>query len=152
MSESTKVVKGVVEGANRNGLKVDGKWHNYGYAYPGDRPGRDAIGQTVELELAGAENWVQAVKFQGPEPAPPEETPGTTVPETPGEKSMTPNQAAKVAELADNREITSERLALAVQILTGKTVERLTLNEASGLLQMLGARPFTSGKRFARRY
>ncbi len=47
----TKTVTGPVEAANRGGVKIADTWHNYGRTFKGERPGKDAVGQRVELTL-----------------------------------------------------------------------------------------------------
>ena len=160
MSDTVKVdrksVKGVVEKVNPRGILVGGTWYNYDDSFEGGKPGREIVGQEIELvltppkdgrpcitgfELRGAIAVDPEVGEEPAEGAPAEGAgPGEPAGETPpkADGPATPNQVKFVELLLKETGLTRDDLDRLSQIRFKKASGDLTRREASWTITYLG--------------
>lgn len=144
MSDVTKLqsIKGVVERVNPRGLMIAGAWYDFDGSFEGDKPGKELVGQEVELALAGSKGGKQYFHALevcgeilgdpegGDEPAPESASPG--------EDRASPKQVKFIGTLLEREGLTDEDLEGMTQVRFKKAFADLTKREASRTIQYLG--------------
>ena len=155
-SEKSQAVKGLVEQVNRHGIKIGGTWYDYDRSFEGERPGKEIVGQEVDLALAdpkGGKQFFRAMEIcgeimgdpeGGEEPAQEEAQESAPEGASPGLDPATDNQVNLVKLLLPKAELTDEDLEQLCQIRFKKAFADLTKREASATITYLGGGDFRS--------
>src|SRR2546422_2543137 len=61
-SEKLQALKGLVEQVNRHGIKIGGTWYDYDRTFEGDKPGKEIVGQEVDLALVDSKSGKQFIR------------------------------------------------------------------------------------------
>lgn len=148
MSDTVKlqIVKGVVEKVNPRGIRIGGTWYDFDNSFVGEKPGREIVGQEVELALADSKDGKQffrALEVTGEIVGDPEggdEPAQESAPEgaSPGDQPATPQQVEYVKLLTEKAGLTSDDLEQLSQIRFKKAFADLTKREASRTITYLG--------------
>ncbi len=156
MSDTVKLqlqsVKGKVERVNPRGIMIAGTWYDFNSSFLGDKPGKEIVGQEVDLALAdpkGGKQFFRAMEICGEimgDPEGGEEPAQESAPQgaSPVLDPATDNQVNLVKLLLPKAELTDEDLEQLCQIRFKKAFADLTKREASATITYLGGGDFRS--------
>jgi hypothetical protein len=161
-SEKLQAVKGLVEQVNRHGIKIGGTWYDYDRSFEGERPGKDLVGQEVDLALVDSKSgkqFIRAFEICGEimgdpegqdEPAPEAAQESAAEGPSPSDDPATPQQVEYVETLLEKAGLAQDDLAQLSQIRFKKAFADLTKREASRTITYLGGGDFPGRARQAR--
>jgi len=150
MSETEKLqsVKGVVQKANPGGVLIAGAWYDYDDSFEGEKPGREIVGQEVELAISGADEngkpLFNALEVcgeilgnpEGGEKPAPESAPKGA---GPSDDRPSPKQVEFAKLMTEKAGLTDDDVEQLSQIRFKKAFADLTKREVSWTISYLGA-------------
>ena len=164
MSDTVKLqsVKGKVERVNPRGIMIAGTWYDFNSSFEGDKPGKEIVGQEVDLALVDSKSGKQFIRaFEvcgeivgdpqgGDEPAQESAQESAAEGPSPGDDPATPQQVEYVETLLEKAGLAQDDLEQLSQIRFKKAFADLTKREASRTITYLGGGDFPGRARQAR--